>query len=135
MNKFYETKVKKLSGTSYSEVYTKAKYIFNNISEKTKRRPYIRSSFFNKEKIFIDHFWDHLMEKNRNDRFRRLKFYSCAIDLMQNSHIKPISKDNPNRKDEILHRFTGITSNNEIFHIQVKENKKNSEKVFMSVFP
>ncbi len=131
----YKTKVKKLAGTSYGEVYSKARFIYKTISSKTKRRPYIRSVFFGKEKIFLDYFWHHLMEKNSNDRFRRLKLYACGIDLIKNSHIKPIIRNNPNRQNEIFYRFVGLDSNNEMFYVQIKEDTKSGEKSMISVFP
>ncbi len=134
-SQIYTTKVNKLAGTSYGEVYAKAKFVYKKISLKTKRRPYIRAPFFKKEKVFLDLFWVHLMDKNWQDRLRRLKFYACALDLIQNSHCKPTTKDNLNNCGEILHRFSGVTKDGKIFYVQIKENKKDGEKKFMSVFP
>lgn len=131
----YKTKVKKLVGTSYGEVYAKSKFIYKTITYKTKRRPYVRSIFFKKEKVFIDIFWTHLAEKNKNDRFRRLKQYNCGLDLLKNSRVIPTSKINKEKPGEILHRFKGINGNQEYFIVQVKENIKSKEKNFMSVFP
>ncbi|MDO8430482.1 MAG: hypothetical protein Q7S72_00620, partial [Candidatus Taylorbacteria bacterium] len=73
-SQFYETKIKKLSGTSYDEVYPQAISIYKKLASKTKRRPYLRSKYFNKEKIFLDYFWTHIILKNRRDRTRRLKY-------------------------------------------------------------
>ena len=38
-------------------------------------------------------------------------------------------------KTEILHRFKGITPEGEEFFVQIKENKRNGQKYFISVFP
>jgi len=131
----YKTKSNKLSGTSYSEVRKEALIVFNKIKKRTKRKPYIRSVYFNKQKIFFDYFWTHLLEKNLRERVRRLKYFSCAIDLICNSKIIPTSKENVDNKNEILHRFAGKTKNKEIFFVQIKENKNNNKKYFMSCFP
>jgi hypothetical protein len=132
----YKTKSNQLSGTSFKEVHQKAINHFKKIQTKTKRRPYLRSSYFKKDKIFIGLFWTHLYEKtNWRDRVRRLKLFPCAIELIQKTTFEPISKENPNVKTEILHRFAGITKNNELFYVQIKEDKKNNQKYLISIFP
>lgn len=130
----YQTKVKKLSGTSYSEVKKEALFLFNEIKRKTKRRPYIRSAYFNKQKIFFDYFWKHLFQKNPKERMRRLKYFRVAIHLIKNSRNYPISEENPHKKGEILHRFAGLTQEKELFFVQIKEEKKTGKKYFMSCF-
>lgn len=80
-------------------------------------------------------FWQHLNDKHHNERTRRLKYFPCAIELIRHSKYDPTSIENVDRKSEILHRFAGITSENELFYIQIKENKKNGQKYLMSVFP
>ena len=69
------------------------------------------------------------------DKTRRLKYFPCAIELIQKSYFKPSSKNNPNRKNEILYRFVGMTRNQEIFYVQIKQYKKNKEKWLISIFP
>ncbi|MCX6763164.1 MAG: hypothetical protein NTZ97_00290 [Candidatus Moranbacteria bacterium] len=133
--KIFQCKNKKLSGTDYHEVYLKAFAIYKKIKRKTKRRPYLRSTYFSKDKIFIDYFWDHLWQKNWRDRSRRMKFYPCAVELLEKSRYEPVSKQNPNKPTEILHRFAGMTKEKELFFVQVKEDKKNDQKFFLSVFP
>jgi len=59
----------------------------------------------------------------------------CAIELLKESRIAPVSKSNPNKTGEVLHRFAGITAGGEEFYVQVKEYKRNGNKYFMSVFP
>lgn len=105
----YFTKVNKLPGTNYTEVKRNADIIFKQIKSKTKRRPYIRSAYFNKQKVFFDFFWQHLFKKSLKERVRRLKFFPCAIDLIKNSRILPTSKENVDNRNEILHRFLGQT--------------------------
>jgi hypothetical protein len=80
-------------------------------------------------------FWDHLCDKHHKDRTRRLKYYSCALELIRNSKFNPTSIENPDRKSEILHRFIGITPENELFYVQVKEKKQSGQKHLISVFP
>jgi hypothetical protein len=48
---FYQTKTNKLPGSNYSEVKSRAYLIFKQIKSKTKRKPYIKSAYFNKQKI------------------------------------------------------------------------------------
>jgi len=131
----YQTKAKRLPGTSYAEVRTNAIFLFNQIKKRTKRRPYIRSAYFNKQKIFFDYFWQHLHQKGPKERFKRLKYFNAAIEVMKNSRNQPSSKQNPNKPNEILHRFAGLTKDKELFYVQIKENKKSGRKYFMSCFP
>lgn len=134
--KFYQIKIKKFSGSDYHEVHNQALGIYKEIKRKSKRRPYIKSAYFNKEKIFLDYFWQHLFGyPNWRDRTRRLKYYPCAIELIQKSRIEPSSKENPNNRSEILHRFAGATKDKDIFFVQIKEDKKTSQKFLISMFP
>jgi hypothetical protein len=131
----YRTKTDKLTGTDYHEVARKARRVYKDVASKSKRKPYIRSAYFNKDKVFLDYFWQHLQEKNWHDRFRRLQFYSCALDLIRNSRVHPTSKINPNNSSERLHRFLGMTRNKETFAVQIKEDLRRKEKHFIAVFP
>lgn len=134
--KAYKTKVNKFPGTHWWQVSKNASSLYKEISKKTKRRPYIRSAYFQKDKIFLGLFWQHLHEKtNIRDKTRRLKYLPCALELIRNSHNEPVSKENPNKEGEILHRFTGITPDNSVFLVQIKEVKRNSQKWLISVFP
>jgi hypothetical protein len=81
-------------------------------------------------------FWQHLFDKKIwRDRARRIKYFSAGIDLIQNSRFEPVSKENVDRRSEILHRFTGVTREKEIFFVQIKENKNNDQKFLISIFP
>lgn len=134
--KIYQVKTGKLKGSDFREVHKKAREIYDEILKNSKRKPYIRSQYFKKDKIFLDYFWEHLfMKKNGKDRLRRIQFYASAVELMRSSPLEPESKENPNRKDELLHRFSGMTRQKEVFFVQIKEDKKSNKKYFISVFP
>lgn len=131
----YKTSKNKISGSSFIEVRKEANRIFHFIKSKSKRSPYIRSKYFKGNKVFLNLFWAHIYEKNEKDRFRRLKLYNCALDLIKNTTYNPNTCDNFNKKDELLHRFEGVTRNNERFIVQIKENKRSNRKDFISVYP
>lgn len=131
----YSTKIKKLPGSNYSEVKKSALILFNQIKKKTKRRPYLRSTYFNKQKVFFDFFWLHLFQKNPKERMRRLKYFEAALEIIKNSRQHPVSEENPHKPGEILHRFAGLTKNKELFYVQIKEDKRSGKKYFMSCFP
>jgi len=134
MVKIYRTKTRKLAGTDYKEIRHKALASYDVIRKRSKRRPYVRSAYFNKEKIFLGIFWSHLYEKNYRDQRRRMKLFNCAIELIQKSKLDPISRENPNRSEELLHKFFGISPDEELFIVQIKENKRNNQKWLISIF-
>jgi len=132
----YQAKAGKLSGTNFHEVYKKAFSIYEQIRKRTKRRAYLRSAYFKKDKIFLALFWQHLWDKHKwQDRMRRLKYFSAALELIQYGRFEPKSKENPNKPGEILHRFAGSTKGRELFFVQIKEDKQTGQKYFISVFP
>jgi len=133
--KIYVTKKLKISGTSFKEVTKKARFIFDKVKARTKRKPYVRSKYFKKDKVFISLFWSHLFAKNEKDRLRRLRFFDCALDLIINSSFDPITRENFQKKDELLHRFYGSTANKEKFVVQIKENKRTKRKDLISIYP
>lgn len=133
--KIYRVKNKKLTGTDFKEVHKKAYNFYQQIKRKSKRRPYIRSTYFKKNKIFLGLFWQHLHEKHFKEQVRRMKFFPCGIELIKFSKFNPESKENVDKKSEILHRFMGATSENEIFFVQIKEDKRSGEKFLISIFP
>ena len=132
---FYQTKTKKLPETNYAEVKKHASFILNQTKKRTKRRPYIRSVYFNKQKIFFDYFWVHLAQKNLREKIRRLRYFPCALDLIRNSRIAPVSMENADNRNEMLHRFIGKTKDKEVFFVQIKESKRGDKKYLMSCFP
>ncbi len=131
----YRSNKECLSGTSYSEVRKAADGFYKSYTSRTKRQPYIRSAYFSKNKVFLAYFWQHLYQKNWHDRARRLKFFAASLDLIKNSKLVPKTTQNPNKKNELLHRFEGRTKDGQMFTVQIKEDKKNDKKFFMSVFP
>lgn len=132
----YKTKVNPLTGTHWRQVLKKAFGQYKEIISQSKRRPYVRSAYWDKQKVFLGLFWHHLHEKeNIRDKTRRLKYFPCAIELIRNNRIQPVSKKDPNRRDDIVHRFAGITPNNELFFVQIKEDTRKQQKWLISVFP
>jgi len=132
----YKSKYSKLSGSSLEEVIKLARREYHIIQKRTPRRvPYIRSRYFTKDKIFINNFWDHLKQKRIIDQTRKLKLYLCAIDLLRNSSYPPDTIYKKDDLNNILHRFYGQTTSGEYFCVQVKLNKRNNRKDFISVFP
>lgn len=127
----YQTKSKKISGSSYGEVLKNAFRLYNEIEKKTKRKTYLRSAYFKKEKVFFDYFKKHIFQKSPRERMKRLKYFKAAIELIKYSKNKPIIKENGK---EVFYRFAGMTKERELFYVQIKENKK-GEKYFMSCFP
>lgn len=75
----------------------------------------------------------HEIEKT-HERYKRLKLFKAAIEAIKSSRNKPVVKMNPNNKNEILYRFAGQTAN-QLFIVQIKENKRNRKKHLMSCFP
>jgi hypothetical protein len=136
MEDVYKTKTNKLPGTHWHQVVEKAFGQYKEIKRKTKRRPYIRSAFFGKEKIFLTLFWHHLHEKtNIRDKTRRLRYFPCAIDLLQNCKIRPTTQISKEETTIYLHRFAGMAPDGSRFFVQIKENRKNGQKWLISVFP
>jgi hypothetical protein len=131
---YYQSKLNTLPGTSYSELIKNARKIYHEIEKSTKRTPYIRSKYFKKQKVFLNLFFDHLKQKSILDRKRRLKFFVCGIDLIKYTPYPPETQQNPNDKSELLHRFSGKSSNGKIFYVQIRENSRKN-KFYMSVFP
>ena len=130
----YNTKYPQLSGSSYNEVLKRARQEYNVIAHSTKRQPYIKSKYFNGNKVFLNVFWDHVMQKRLKERTRRLRFYRAALDVLRHSQITPETTFNADDRNISLHRFYGITKDGIYFCVQVKEDKRTGRKDFMSVF-
>jgi hypothetical protein len=130
----YKTKATKISGANYIDIERKVRREYNTIARRTKRRPYVRSAYFRKDKVFLNLFWTHLNQKYCSERKRRLKYFSCGIELLRHSTLSPTTRENPNGKDELVHRFYGLTSDKTIYCVQVKENRKTGAKFLMSIF-
>lgn len=132
----YRCKAEQLRGSSLDEIMKQARRDYHTIQKRSPRRaPYVRSSYFRKDKVFINNFWDHLNQKSPRERVRRLKLYRCAIELIRNNTYASDSFQNPVNADEMLHRFYGISGEGQKFAVQIKDNKKTNRKDFLSVFP
>lgn len=132
--RIYKSKAAQLPGSSYEEILVLARREHKKIENLTKRQPYVRSTYFNKDKIFISLFWTHLMQKHRKVRTKRLKLYTAAIDLMRNSRCEPATIFDRNDLSTLLHRFYGITKDGIEYCVQVKQDKRSGRKDFMSVY-
>lgn len=131
---FYHSRFGLLPGTSLSEVYRHAKHLLQQHTHKTRRKPYIRSAYFTKRKVFTNIFWSHLQDKGPRERYERLKYFAVAVDLIEHSRNKPSVLANPNKPAEVLHRFFGITKDKQSFVVQIKENKRSKRLYLMSCF-
>ena len=103
--KIYQTKAKNIPGRHGKVIYDNAITYFKSSVPSTKRRSYIRSKYFKKEKIFLDLFWNHLRQKRWQDRVRRLKFLPCGLELIKNTKMDPVIKRDPKRPRDTLYRF------------------------------
>lgn len=130
----YKSKSLLIPGSSYDEVYSVAYKSYKVIKSHTKRCAYVRSKYFNNDKIFMSIFWEHLAQKDRKVRTKRLKFYNAAIDLMRNTYCEPETIFDKNNMSILLHRFYGITKDGHEFCVQIKQNKRTGRKDFISVF-
>ncbi len=128
---FYETKTLSLKGNRYSVVIKQAFYLINQIERKTKRTPYIKSSYFGRQKVFINLFAQHIFDKKPRERMKRLKLVPCAIELIKESTKEPIIKQTIREK---LYRFYGRTKHDLAFVVQIKQDYR-GRKYWMSVFP
>lgn len=131
----YQCKADLLTGTDFHEVWRKATFIYKKIKKKSKRQPYLRSIYFNKQKVFLGLFWDHLFEKSWPDRLRRLRYFAAALELIENTRFDPSSLEDANNRSVVLHRFMGKTKTKESFSVQVKEHKSSGKKYLISIFP
>jgi len=132
--KVYQSRYPILTGSSYHELERNARRIYITIAKRTKRNAYVRSTYFKGEKVFLKLFWEHLNQKPRSDRRRRLHYFQCAIDLLRNNLIEPKIENSTSNTTDIHYRFTGRTLEGNIFYVQVKQNRRKN-KYFMSVFP
>ena len=130
----FKSKYGKLPGSAYDEVAPVARREFNHVKKLTKRQPYVRSAYFTKDKVFLALFWEHLAQKHRGERTKRLKLYLCALDLLRHSTHAPQTIFGAENLNIMLHRFAGETKDGDLFYVQVKEDKRTGRKDVMSVF-
>lgn len=131
----FRSKYNRLWGTSYVEVRPQAAAVYKDLVKQTKRQPYVRSKYFNGDKVFVSNMWVHMLKKNLNDRARRLVFLPAALDLIRNCRLKPDAILITMRGQTILYRFYGNTKDGYEFGVQVKKNVKTGRKDLMSIFP
>lgn len=130
----YRCTTKPLVGHRYTEIMSQARRIFRRIQKQTKRRPYIRSAYFMKDKIFFDYFWMHLNEKQWPDRMRRLKYFPCALELLRSSTIAPITSFKTQTPGFLYHEFTGNCGEFR-FTVVIKQDRSSGKKYLLSIFP
>jgi hypothetical protein len=130
----YQTKAGRLKGTDFTEVRKRAFFVFKQIKKKSKRHPYIRSAYFNKEKIFLNLFWQHLFEKPLGERLRRLKYFAAAVELLEGSRSEPELKMDPSTKEQ-FYRFSGRSKEGDLFYVQIKCKYPSNNKHLISIFP
>ncbi len=133
--KTYKSKIGSVAGTSHGEVIKNARREYKRIQALTKRQPYVRSKYFGGEKVFINIFFNHLVQKRKGEQMVRAKLFLAAVDLLRNTAIAPDTLFSEKDKNTLLHRFYGETKDKIEFAVQVKQNKRTSRKDFMSVFP
>lgn len=123
-----------LPGSKYEEVVHYARREYIAVRRLTKRQPYVKSKYFKTSKIFVTVFWDHLGQKHRKERMRRLRFYKAAIDLLRNTTETPEVIPRTTDPNTLLYRFYGVTNDGAHFCVQIKEDMQSGRKDFMSVF-
>jgi hypothetical protein len=75
----YQTKLKKLPGTNLGEIYRSSWLAYHEIEKQTKRRPYVRSAYFKKEKVFFDFFWDHLKQEISQRKIQAAQIFQSGL--------------------------------------------------------
>ena len=128
----YKCKARLIPGHNFKDVNKIARRIYNGLNPKSKRRPHIKSAYFGC-KVFLDNYWPHLKQKSPGDQIRRLKFFECALELIQNSKGKPVYQQKDELKKEALYRFIGKVGA-QYFIVQIKEDLKRKQKYLMSAF-
>ncbi len=131
----YVTRAESLAGTDAQEIHHRARQVYQAVYKNKRRRPYVRSAYFKKEKIFLDVFWQHLNQKNWRDRNRRLKLFPCAMELIQLSLCVPTVRMDFEQPHLLLYRFAGCTPAGELFFVQIKHHLKTDQKFLISIFP
>ena len=126
---YFKSKHSKLYSTVYSRVFCSARLYYESLIQNPRRKPYVKSKFFDK-KVFLDEFWTQILRRNLADRRRRLSFYICAIDLIQNTRCEPVIKYEVGKE---FYEFYGIAKNGEKFVVHMRRSKENI--YFMSCFP
>lgn len=132
----YLSKYNKYPGSSEPEVVKVARDYYDAIRKRnSRRRPYIRSAYYGREKVFLTIYWDHLFQKNRKERILRSKLYRCGIDLVRYNRHQPIIVKESNNPNVVFNRFLGRTKDGELYWVQVIIDTKTKRKDLISIFP
>ena len=131
---YWKVKALPLRVRTYDQARKEVLEIFKELKGKSKRKLSIKSRYFNKDKVFLDFFWDHLLQKPLAQRKDRLRFMPCALELIHLNTLKPSVKTNPHKPEEQLYRFYGKTPQGSRFVVQLKKTAQGSLQ-FMSAFP
>lgn len=131
----YQNHVGLLPGTRYADLAPQARAILKNLARRTKRQLYVRSIYFNKQKVFFSYFWDHLSQKPPGERARRLRYLPAALEVIKKSPHHPYTTESTTKKRFLFHRFLGTTPAGDRFYVQIREDKRTNRKELMSIFP
>jgi hypothetical protein len=127
---FYQSKYDRLRASNDREAFYEARLTFRKYDNK-RRQPYIRSKYFDGQKVFLNMFYIHLGQKSPREQRKRIVFVTCAIDLLQHTKIIP---EYFVVKTIEYYRFYGQTKSGVKFAVQVMKDKKRN-RYFMSCFP
>jgi hypothetical protein len=115
--KVYKSKYDVLAGTDYSEVTKNARKEYVKVQHLTKRQPYVRSSYFGKDKVFINIFWNHLAQKRKGEQIVRARLLLAAFDLLRSTAHDPQTIFDSADPQLLLHRFAGETKSGIKFYV------------------
>ncbi len=132
--KAYRCKTAPLSGHRFVDIMPQARRVFRTLQKQTKRRPYVRSEYFHKDKIFFDFFWQHMQQKLPSDRARRLIYFPCALEVLRNSRHDPETYIDIRSPGIIKHRFVGITPGGQRFGVVIHEDRKTNKKQLLTIY-
>jgi len=130
---YFQSKVSCISGSNDKEVFYEARQIFRKYDNK-RRLPYVRSKYFDSQKIFLNMFYKHLDQKPEAEHRRRIIFVPCALDLLKNSRVEPVTPPTDLTRSIVYYRFQGMSGDDKKFIVQVMRDKKNN-CYLMSCFP
>lgn len=133
--KAYRCRANPIGRSRFVGIIPQARAMFRTLQKQTKRRPYVRSTYFSKDKVFFDFFWQHMEQKLPSDRARRLKYFPCALELMRKARNDPVTYIDPTQPNGILHRFLGKTSDGRLFWVLVREDRRTDKKQLLTIFP
>lgn len=133
---YFQSKYHQLPGTSYQEVINAAYYHHQKLQRRNpRRRVYVRSKYFKRDKVFLTLFWPHLLQKRKGEQIRRAKLYLCALDLLRNYQDLDGAVIDRSHPESVLLRFKGRTKDGVLFIVQVKYQIRSDRRDFISVYP